>query len=305
MNRRVGLVAALLIQLPVSAATPWPTSMDPTTDPRTFLLWDNGAPGALGTTDDDKPALTLFPVRPGPAGPAPTTAVIIAPGGSYARLSANHEGRQVANWFNSQGVTAFVLRYRLGPRYHHPVEMGDAQRAIRFVRAHAEELGIRADRLGFMGFSAGGHLASTVATHFDGGDASAADPVDRMGCRPDFVVLAYPVITMTADYGHKLSAQNLLGEHPDSKLAKQMSTELQVTHDTPPTFLFSTNADTTVPAENSIAFYLALRKAGVPAEIHVFEPGVHGLGLAAGDPALGEWPVLLRNWLRGRGLIGG
>jgi len=286
----------------VNAAQPWPTNIDPSTDTRTFPLWEHGAPGALGTTEDDVPTLTLFPVR---AGAAPTTAVIIAPGGSYGRLAANHEGRQVANWFNSQGVTAFVLRYRLGPRYHHPIEMGDAQRAIRFVRAHAEEFGIQADRVGFMGFSAGGHLASTVATHFDAGNPAAPDPIDRLGSRPDFVVLAYPVITMTADYGHKLSATNLLGEHPDPKVAKQMSSELQVTHDTPPTFLFSTNADTTVPAENSVAFYLALRKAGVPAEIHVFEPGTHGVGLAAGDPVLGEWPVLLRNWLRGRGLLGG
>ena len=311
MNRKAALLAAILLssfamtQQPVSAAAPWPTNIDPTTDTPTFPLWENGAPGALGTTDDDKPTLTMFPVRPGSAGPVPTTAVIVAPGGSYGRLSANHEGRQVANWFNSLGVTAFVPRYRLGPRYHHPVEMGDAQRAIRFVRAHAEELGIRADRVGFMGFSAGGHLASTVATHFDAGNPSASDPIDRLGSRPDFVVLAYPVITMTAEYGHKLSATNLLGEHPDPKLAKQMDTELQVTRDTPPTFLFSTNADTTVPAENSIAFYLALRKAGVPAEIHVFENGVHGVGLGAGDAALGEWPTLLRNWLRGRGLVSG
>jgi acetyl esterase/lipase len=309
MNRKAALLTTVLLgsfamtQPPVSAATPWPTSIDPTTDTPTFPLWENGAPGALGTTDDDRPTLTLFPVRPGSAGPVPTTAVIIAPGGSYGRLAANHEGRQVANWFNSLGVTAFVLRYRVGPRYHHPIEMGDAQRAICLVRANAKEFGIRADRVGFMGFSAGGHLASTVATHFDAGNPSASDPIDRMGSRPDFVVLAYPVITMTADYGHKLSATNLLGEHPDPKLAKQMSTELQVTHDTPPTFLFSTNADTTVPAENSVAFYLALRKAGVPAEIHVFENGVHGVGLDAGDPALGEWPTLLRNWLRGRGLV--
>jgi acetyl esterase/lipase len=307
MSPRIALAAAALFmtQQPVGAAPPWPTDIDPTTDTRAFQLWEKGAPGALGTKDDDKPTLTLFPVRAGPAGPVPTTAVIIAPGGSYGRLSANHEGRQVANWFNSLGVTAFVLRYRLGPRYHHPTEMGDAQRAIRFVRAHADEFAIRADRVGFMGFSAGGHLASTVATHFDAGNPSAADPIDRRGSRPDFVVLAYPVITMTAAYGHKLSATNLLGEHPDAKLAREMSTELQVTHETPPTFIFSTNADTTVPAENSVAFYLALRKAGVPAEIHVFEPGAHGVGMAGGDPALGEWPVLLRNWLRGRGLVGG
>jgi acetyl esterase/lipase len=275
----------------------------PTTDTHTFALWENGAPGAQGTTDDDKPTLTLFPVRPGPAGPAPTTAVIIAPGGSYQRLAANHEGRQVANWFNSQGVTAFVLRYRLGPRYRHPIEMQDAQRAIRFVRARAEELGIRPDRVGVMGFSAGGHLASTVATHFDSGNPAAPDPIDRVGSRPDFVILAYPVISMTAEYANKQSIAALLGEHPDPTLAKQMSTEFQVTRETPPTFLFTTSADTTVPAENSIAFYLALHKAGVPAEMHVFESGVHGLGLAMEDPAVGEWSVLLRNWLRGRGLL--
>ncbi len=307
MRDRVRVVAVLLscfamFQQPVSAAgQPWTTNLDPTTDTHTFALWEKGAPGALGTTDDDKPTLTLFPVR---GSASRTTAVIIAPGGGYMRLAANHEGRQVANWFNSMGVTAFVLRYRLGPRYHHPIEMQDAQRAIRYVRAHAEELGVRPDRVGFMGFSAGGHLASTVATHFDSGNRSAPDPVDRAGSRPDFVVLAYPVISMTAEYAHKGSVAALLGEHPDPELARQMSTELQVTHDTPPTFLFSTNADTVVPAENSIAFYLALRKAGVPAEIHVFENGAHGVGLAEADVALGEWGTLLKNWLRGRGLIG-
>jgi len=309
-TRMKGLAAALwcylaMTQQPADAAEPWPTNVDPTTETRTFLLWEDGAPGAQGTGDDDKPTLTLYPARSGWMTPAATTAVIIAPGGSYQRLAANHEGRQVANWFNAQGVTAFVLRYRLGPRYHHPIEMQDAQRAIRFVRARAQELGVRPDRIGMMGFSAGGHLASTVATHFDGGNPAATDPIDRVGSRPDFVVLAYPVISMTAEYMHKGSVTALLGEHPDRKLAQQMSTELQVTRDTPPTFLFTTSADTAVPAENSIAFYLALHKAGVPAELHVFEGGPHGVGLALGDPVLDEWSALLRNWLRGRGLVGG
>jgi acetyl esterase/lipase len=308
MSPQTRIVAALLgclamTQQPADAAQPWSTNLDPSTATRTFALWEKAAPGALGSSEDDKPTLTVFPVRAGAAGPAPTTAVIIAPGGGYVRLADNHEGRQVANWFNSVGVTAFVLRYRLGPRYHHPIEMQDAQRAIRYVRAHAEELGIHPDRVGFMGFSAGGHLASTVATHFDSGNPSASDPVDRLGSRPDFVVLAYPVISMTAEYAHKGSVTALLGEHPDPKLARQMSTEFQVTQETPPTFLFTTSADTAVPAENSIAFYLALHKAGVPAEIHVFESGGHGLGLALGDPALGEWSMLLRNWLRARGLL--
>ena len=303
-NRIVAVLLSCfaMSQQPVDAAAqPWTTNLDPTTDTHTFALWEQGAPGAVGTTDDDKPTLTLYPIRNGSAA---STAVIIAPGGGYMRLAANHEGRQVANWFNSMGVTAFVLRYRLGPRYHHPIEMQDAQRAIRYVRAHAEEFGIRPDRVGFMGFSAGGHLASTVATHFDSGNRSAPDPVDRAGSRPDFVVLAYPVISMTAAYAHKGSVTTLLGEHPDPELARQMSSELQVTRETPPTFLFSTNTDTTVPAENSIAFYLALRKAGVPAEIHVFENGPHGVGLAGADAALSEWAVLLKNWMRGRGLIG-
>jgi acetyl esterase/lipase len=288
------LAAAVVCYLAIAqqsaraATDPWPTNIDPTAETRTFLLWDGGAPGAQGTSDDDKPTLTLFPARSGWEGAVPTTAVIIAPGGSYQRLAANHEGRQVANWFNAQGVTAFVLRYRLGPRYHHPIEMQDAQRAIRFVRARAQELGVRPDRIGMMGFSAGGHLASTVATHFDGGDPAAADRIDRAGSRPDFVILAYPVISMTAEYAHKGSVTSLLGEHPDHKLALQMSTEFQITRETPPTFLFTTSEDTVVPAENSIAFYLALHKAGVPAELHVFERGPHGVGLALGDPGLGS-----------------
>jgi acetyl esterase/lipase len=303
------LAAALLCNLtvtqqPASAADTWPNHIDPTTEPRTLLLWENGAPGAQGTTDEDRPTLTLYPARSGWATPAQTTAVIIAPGGSYQRLAANHEGRQVANWFNALGVAAFVLRYRVGPRYHHPVEMQDGLRAVRYVRAHAQELGIRPDRIGFMGFSAGGHLASTVATHFEAGNPAASDPIERLSSRPDFAVLAYPVISMTAEYAHKGSMANLLGDHPDPGLTADLSSELHVSADTPATFLFTTSADTTVPPENSIAFYLALHKAGVPAELHVFESGPHGVGLALADPTLGEWSTLLRNWLRARKLVG-
>jgi acetyl esterase/lipase len=293
-----------MTQQPASAADPWPNHVDPTSETRTFVLWENGAPGAQGEADEDTPKLTMYPARSGWVTPAKMTAVIIVPGGGYQRLAANHEGRQVANWFNALGVTAFVLQYRLGPRYHHPIEMQDGLRAVRFVRARAAELGFRADRIGLLGFSAGGHLASTVATHFDSGNPSAPDPIDRLSSRPDFAILAYPVISMTAEYAHEGSVTNLLSEHPDPKLAIDMSNELHVTRETPPTFLFTTNADTTVLPENSIAFYMALRKAGVPAEIHVFEGGPHGVGLALDDPALGEWSVLLRNWLRGRGLVG-
>lgn len=297
--------ALIMTQQAHGAADTWPNGLDPTAETHTLLLWAGGAPGALGTAVEDQPSLTLYSARQGFQNSAPAAAVIIAPGGSYQRLATNHEGRQVANWFNSLGVTAFVLQYRVGPRYRHPVEMQDGQRAVRYVRAHARELGVRPDQIGFMGFSAGGHLASTVETHFDAGNPSSADPVERVGSRPDFAILAYPVISMTASYRHTGSVTNLLGENPDPKLALEMSAEFHVTPETPPTFLFSTSADTTVPAENSIAFYQALHKAGVPAELHIFEKGGHGVGLALGDPALGEWSTLLRNWLRSRGLLAG
>ena len=269
-------------------------------EPRTIPLWENGAPGALGHDDRDKPTITIYaPMDARETG----TAVIVAPGGGYTVLATNHEGRQVANWFNALGITAFVLKYRLGPRYHHPIELGDAQRAIRLVRARAIEFGVRPDRVGIMGFSAGGHLASTAATHFDDGDPAAADPIDRVSSRPDFAILAYPVISFTAPYTHRGSLMALLGENPDPKLRAELSNELRVTPQTPPTFLFSTSADTAVPPENSAAFYLALHKAGVPAELHIFEKGPHGVGLDLADPTLGEWPALLANWLRSRGLL--
>jgi acetyl esterase/lipase len=200
-------------------------------------------------------------------------------------------------------VTAFVLKYRLGPRYHHPIELGDAQRAIRWARAHAEQYGFRPDRVGMMGFSAGGHLASTAGTHFDEGKPNASDPIDRVSCRPDFLVLAYPVITMMQPYAHEGSVSNLLGNNASSELRKQLSNELNVTAQTPATFLLSTSADTVVPPENTIAFYEALHKAGVPAEMHIFEKGPHGVGMDLEDPVLGVWPTLLTNWLRQRGLL--
>ena len=271
-----------------------------TAEPRTFPLWEHGAPGALGTADEDTPTITVYPpldaTRSG-------TAILVAPGGSYTMLASNHEGRQLANVFNGMGVTAFVLKYRLGPRYHHPIELGDAQRAIRWVRAHAQQYGYQPDRVGMMGFSAGGHLASTAATHFDGGKSDAADPIDRVSCRPDFLILGYPVITLLPPYAHEGSVANLLGPDVSTALRKQLSNELNVTPQTPPTFLLSTTADTAVPPENTVEFYLALRKAGVPAEMHVFERGPHGVGLDLEDPVLGMWPTLLTNWLRQRGLL--
>jgi len=269
-------------------------------EPSTVPLWPNGAPGALGSDAADQPSLTIY--LPGDK-PASRTAVVVCPGGGYGMLANNHEGRQVANWLNSLGMCAFVLKYRLGPRYHHPIELGDAQRAIRMVRADASKYGVAPDRIGIMGFSAGGHLASTAGTHFDAGSPADADPIQRASSRPDFLVLGYPVISFTTPYTHQGSLKNLLGDHPDPQLVENLSNELQVTPQTPPTFLFHTNEDKGVPAENSVLFYLALRKAGVPAEMHIFEKGPHGVGLDLGDPALSLWPTLLKNWFQERGLL--
>lgn len=267
--------------------------------PPEVLLWEQGAPGALGDAATDKPTITIYRAARAATG----TGVVVAPGGGYGALALDHEGRQVAAYLNAMGVSAFVLKYRLGPRYRHPIELGDAQRAMRLVRHRAQELGVLPDRIGMMGFSAGGHLTATLGTHFDAGRADAQDPVDRVSSRPDFLILGYPVITFEAGVTHAGSVRNLLGESPDASLIELLSNERHVTAQTPPTFLFHTTADTGVPPENSVRFYLALRKADVPAEMHIFENGPHGVGLALGDPALSAWPVLLTNWLRGRGLL--
>lgn len=273
----------------------------------TIPLWDNGAPGATGDTVADKPTLTIFRV----GGPGPHPAVIVAPGGGYAFLAITYEGRDIATWLNGVGVTAFVLRYRVAP-YRYPVELEDAQRAIRLVRARASEFGVDPARVGIMGFSAGGHLAATAGTHFDAGNSNATDPIDRESCRPDFMILAYPVIsfepsTLGVPDGLRAngnSGRNLLGDNPDPKLVDDLSDELRVTAQTPPTFLYHFTTDRTVPVTSTIAFYLALHKAGIPVEMHIFETGAHGGGLALGDLDRGTWSMLLENWLRDRGIIG-
>ena len=284
---------------PVSLAQQQQTTLS-IQDGQTLPLWSGAAPGALGMEDQDIPVITVFLPRTMSQN---TPAVVVCPGGGYVQLAMNHEGRQVANYLNSLGIAAFVLRYRLGPRYHHPIELGDAQRAIRTLRSHAADWRLDPSRIGIMGFSAGGHLAMTAATNFDGGVARAQDAVDRFSSRPDFVVLGYPVISMTEAWTHPGSKTNLLGTTPDPALARSLSGELAVIKDTPPTFIFHTNADTAVPAENSVYYYLALRKMGVAAEMHIFEKGPHGVGLANDDPALSEWSKLLANWLRGRGIV--
>jgi acetyl esterase/lipase len=272
----------------------------PILDGETLPLWTGPAPGAQGTGDKDIPTITVYLPRTTPVG---MTAVIVCPGGGYTNLAMNHEGRQVANYLNSEGIIAFVLKYRLGPTYHHPIELGDAQRALRTLRANATAWHIAPDKIGIMGFSAGGHLAVTASTHFDAGKPDAPDPIDRVSSRPDFSILGYPVVSLIAPWTHQGSKNALLGPNADPALAKSLSGEESVTKETPPTFIFQTNADTTVPAENATYYYLALRKAGVPAEMHIFERGPHGVGLAMDDPSLSEWSRLLTNWLRLHQLI--
>jgi acetyl esterase/lipase len=275
--------------------------------PEEIPLWPNGAPGALGKEAVDTPTLTIFKADPAKATGA---AVVICPGGGYGFLAVEHEGAEVAKWLNSIGVTGVMLKYRLAPKYKHPAMINDANRAIRTVRARASEWGINPNKIGVMGFSAGGHLASTAGTHYDAGKADATDPIERVSSRPDRMILVYPVIAIATRFGHSGSKNNLLGKDAPKELVESLSNETQVTKDTPPTFLAHTNADTGVPAENSLLFALALRKNKVPVELHLFEKGGHGLGLGSGwagrikpEPSFEAWPKLCEVWLQGQGFL--
>jgi acetyl esterase/lipase len=299
MVKRVlaGLVVATMAGVGV-AQQPGASTTAVLTKGKTVLLWPAGAPGAVGDADDDKPTLTVYL----PTGPNVTkTGVVVAPGGGYQHLAIQKEGEDIALWLNARGVAAFVLKYRLGPKYHHPIELGDAQRAIRMVRANAAEYGVAVDHVGMWGFSAGGHLTATAGTRFDAGNAAATDAIERQGSRPDFLILAYPVITLESPDAHAGSRKYLLGDDADPALVQSLSAETQVTKDTPPTFLFATTEDKTVPVINSVMFYTALVKAGVAAEMHIFQHGAHGAGLAAANPQLSVWPSLVEKWMRERG----
>lgn len=263
-------------------------------------LWPHGAPDAASPDEQDQPQLRIYLPD---SEKATGCGVVICPGGGYGILATDHEGQQIAKWFQSIGVAGFVLKYRHAPKYRHPTPLHDAQRAIRYVRAKAGEFHVSPHRIGIMGFSAGGHLASTAATHFDAGDAQSDDTIHRVGCRPDFAILGYPVISLEASYAHAGSRRNLLGDEPSAELVHSLSNETQVTAETPPTFLFHTGEDTGVPVANSLAFYQALVAVKVPAELHVYQYGPHGVGLAMGDPAARTWRDRLSDWLRVSGFL--
>lgn len=266
-----------------------------------FPLWPGGAPGALGTEDKDKPSLT--PYLPDPA-VASGASIVICPGGGYGGL-AEHEGKDYAEWLNQHGVAAFVLKYRLGSGgYRHPRMLEDAARSVRTVRHRAAEWKLDPARIGIMGSSAGGHLASTLLTHFDAGNPAATDPIDQVSSRPDVGILCYAVISMGI-YTHQGSKKNLLGDQPSPELVWLLSNELQVTPKTPPTFVWSTVEDTAVPMENSLQFASALRKAGVPFDLHLYEKGRHGIGLADKAPYQNThpWARDCLFWLKQRGFL--
>lgn len=267
---------------------------------KSFPLWPEGPPLSTGTGEGHTPSLTCY--LP-PAESATGAAIVVCPGGGYGNLALGHEGEDIGQWLIANGIAAFVLQYRHAPDYAHPVPLTDARRALRTVRARASEWGVDPTRIGMLGFSAGGHLTATAGTLFENGNPDADDPIERVSSRPDFLVLVYPVISMNSGYTHTGSRRNLMGPDPSPALMEKLSPDLQVTPETPPAFLIHTSGDSGVPAENSILFYLALRKAGVPAELLIFEQGEHGFGLARQDPRLNKWPELCLDWLRMRGIL--
>lgn len=265
--------------------------------PRPIFLWPKGAPGALGNTPEDRPRMyAMLPKKR-----STSAAILVIPGGGYEHVAIGHEGFQIASWLNQQGMPAFVLDYRVKP-YHYPVEIDDGRRAMRLIRAHAAEYGVDPNRIGVWGSSAGGHLASSLGTHCEADSkklyaATSRDPADKMSCKPDFMVLAYPVIGMQEPVTHTGSMENFLGPDPAPGLAREYSNQYAVTHDTPPAFIFATTNDPTVPVENSLDFYRALVHAHVHAELHLFDYSDHGCGLCGSIIPLRVWPSLLRTWL--------
>jgi acetyl esterase/lipase len=260
---------------------------------KTLNVYPGAVPGALGRAAEDRPAIDVYLPASNPA----HTAVLVIPGGGYRGVTATYEGAGPAQWLNQRGVAAFVLHYRVTP-YRYPAPIADAQRAMRIVRSRAAEFGFAPDHLGAWGFSAGGHITSILATLFDNGMPTSTDPIEHASDRPDFVILAYPVISMKPGVGHAGSRDNLLGPMPDPALVALLSSEDHVTPQSPPAFVFTTNDDEEVNSRNSMLYVAACQRAGVPVEFHMFEHGHHGVGLAEQLPGLRMWPSLLESWMQ-------
>lgn len=299
LRRSSAVILIVLASFSVSAA-----------EPTVIPLWPEGVPGLRADASPEKlenarasnvhqPSLTVYPA---PADKATGAAVIICPGGGYVRLSMENEGSLVAEWLNSIGVTAFILKYRM-VEYGHPAPLRDALRAVRLVRSQAPAFGVKPDRIGMIGFSAGGHLTASAGTLFDAAEGRTGAALDAVSARPDFVMLMYPVITLQDPYAHAGSRTALLGANATPELVAAMSLESRVTPATPPTFLVHTQADTAVPPENSLAFYRALRGAGVPAELHLYQKGPHGFGMRKEFGQTSAWIDRAEDWLRGHGWL--
>ena len=302
-----GRAVAIASQAPELPVTPSQPKLPPG-HMRAYMLWPEGAPMALGKTDLDTPRLFVYPAHVDGTERAalhsPRSGVIVLPGGAYRTLMMDKEGASVARWLSAHGVDAFVLQYRLGPRYHFPVPMLDGARAVRFVRSHAAELGVAPDKIGVWGFSAGGHLAGWLATVHDVGNPKAADPTDRASDRPDFAILSYARLSMDPAIPRPTNLEALIGNHPSPETIASISIEKHATKDTTPSFIFSTTADEVVNSLTATAYYNALKRNHVPAELHIFERGPHGVALGMGlqhFPELGVIPILIENWMQVHG----
>lgn len=290
----IGAVACALFGLGLCGAEAAPADQPPARralidlrDGREYPAEDNRMPG--------ESMLSIF-LLPGGGRPF----VVVCPGGGYGMLAWDYEGEDLARWFNTLGMSAGVLRYRVSPN-RHPAPLEDAQRALRLVRDRAESWGVDGRRVGILGFSAGGHLACMAAVHGDPGNPGAGDPVDRQPSRPDFAVLIYPVVSMSEPWGHTGSRDNLTGGKSDEELLVFLSGEKQVTPNTPPMFLVHSYTDSVVPWRNSAELFLALKRNGIPAEMHLFDRGEHGYGMGLNDPVIGRWPDFLARWLDRQG----
>jgi len=300
MKKLLSLLLICFCLLPISAQNQilplWEGDPPNYRETGEVTIWDTS--DIVRVRNVQKPDIAVFlPSKKNSTGKA----VVICPGGGYGILAYDWEGSDIAHWLNSNGIAAFVLKYRLpGSKSNiepHKSPLMDAQRAMRLVRTHAEKWNIDPSQIGIMGFSAGGHLASTLSTHFDAGNPDSEDPVEQQSCRPDFSVLVYPVISFTDDFQHSGSRINLLGEEAEESLVKHFSNELQVTEDTPPAILIHSNDDKGVPVENSLVYYKALRAKGVNSELHIYPYGGHGYSLAIGMGHLSTWPDRVIEWI--------